>query len=491
MAEQEKRRVPTTPDGRPLTKEELAERRERQRQKALAKSKKRFRRFFWIYTLIVLLIGGAGLAVLYRYLDAYEQGQGKYVMDEFLSAHTEEDYLQLLLSSPTLELGEFEQSEDIMRAYFETSCRGENISYRETAGVSTAEKPVYTVKAGSHDLCRVALTPAEDLPFGFHRWRMESCVPYISPYALQSVSISVEAPDDETVFINGKAVDSSYITNNDIPCTKLTPLESRYASAPHRVLYEVPGLYGDFTVTDSSGSEVFPAEENGKLLYRLGGVGGYSFTVTAPANASVFVCDTLLGEGEITSRGDDLLKGLELYTHDQSAADVTYTVSGLYRKPVIRVEAPAGCAIEQNEGEDGTIICRYLPDENLKAEHLALVEQFFKANMDYGAGNNGALTTALQLSLYNSDLYNYFANSTAAMIWASDTTINYEYLTYDNFIPWGEDCFTCRVSYKAALHSQAWYEATDSVLEDSYDLAFVRHNDVWYAAAMAIVDDTE
>ena len=487
MAEQDKRKA-SAQDSRPLTKEELAERRERSRQRALAKSKKRFRRFFWIYTLIVLLLGGAGLAVLYRYLDAYEQGQGKYVMEEFLSAHTEEDYLSLLLSSPTLELGEFEQNEDVMRVYFETSCRGQNVSYREAAGVSTPDKPVFTVKAGSRDLCRVTLAPAEDLPFGFHRWRMESCVPYVSPYALSSVSIAIEAPDDETVFINGKAVSADYITNNDIPCTELTALESRYAAAPHRVLYEVSGLYGDFTVTDGSGQEVYPTEEDGRLLFRLGGAGGYSFTVTAPANASVYVCDTLLGETEITERGVDLLKGLELYTHDQSAADVTYSVSGLYRKPEIRVEAPEGCTLEQTGGDGSVISCRYLPDEKLKAEHLPLVEQFFKANMDYSAGNNGALTTCLQLSLYNSDLYNYFANSTAAMIWASDTTISYDYLTYDNFVPWGDDCFTCRVSYKAALHSQSWYEETDSVLEDAYDLVFVKHMDVWYAAAMAIVE---
>ena len=144
--------------------------------------------------------------------------------------------------------------------------------------------------------------------------------------------------------------------------------------------------------------------------------------------------------------------------------------------------------MEQSEGEDGAVLCRYLPDEALQREQQPLVEKFFAANMGYGAGNNGELATLLQLTLYGSELYNYFANSTAAMIWASDTTITDDYLNYSDFIPCGEDAFTCRVSYKAHLKSQSWYETTDSVLEDAYDLAFVRHNNQWYAAAMAIVE---
>ena len=488
MAETEKRRVPTDENGRPLSREEMAERRERARQRAVARSKRRFRRFFWVYTAVILLLGGVGLGVLYRYLDAYEQSQGKYVMEEFLASHSDDDYLEILLSAPTLELGEFESSEEVMTRYFESSCRGQRYSYREAAGVSSAEKPVYTVKAGKYDVCRVTLTPAEDLPFGFHRYRLESCVPYVSPYALTATSIAIEAPEDEPVFLNGREVSAAYITDDNIPCTELTALERRYASAPHRVLYEVSGLYGDITVTDGSGSEVYPSDGEEQLFYRLGGEGGYSFTVTAPANASVYVCDTLLGGEEITARGDDLFAGLEQYTGGVSSAAVTYSLTGLYRKPVIRVEAPEGCRLEQSEGEDGAVLCRYLPDEALQREQQPLVEKFFAANMGYGAGNNGELPTLLQLTLYGSELYNYFANSTAAMIWASDTTITYDYLNYSDFIPCGEDAFTCRVSYKAHLKSQSWYETTDSVLEDAYDLAFVRHNNQWYAAAMAIVE---
>ena len=58
MAETEKRRVPTDENGRPLSREEMAERRERARQRAVARSKRRFRRFFWVYTAVILLLGG-------------------------------------------------------------------------------------------------------------------------------------------------------------------------------------------------------------------------------------------------------------------------------------------------------------------------------------------------------------------------------------------------------------------------------------------------
>lgn len=450
---------------------------------------KRFRKRLLIYAVIFLLIGFAGLFVFSRYLAAYEQGRGDHAVQAWMESRTERDYRSLLLSKQFLTLSEFERNEEIVNAYFDASCAGKPFSYREAAGVSTQERPVYTIKAGSADVARVTLRPGKSVGFGFYSWEVESAEAYVSPYALSSVTIALEAMEGDRFFLNGVAIGAQYITDNNVSLSALSPLESRYADKPHLVRYEIPGLYGALTLTDAAGNEISATEENGMPVYRPGGKGGYSFTVTVPAGALVTVCGTPLNSAELVSKGMDPLEGLDTFLGEGcSAAQLTYSASGLFREPDIQVMAPAGMSLAKTVEADGSLSYTPVADEALKEEHLALVQSFFEDNMSYAAGNKGSLQSVLQKTLYGTELYNYFSNSTAAMIWASDTKISYEYLNYEDFIPRGENCFTCTVSYKANLSAQSWYTVNESQLEDSYLLTFVRWQDVWYCAAMSLIE---
>ena len=450
---------------------------------------KRFRKRLLIYSAVFLFIGFVGLFVFSRYLSAYEQGRGEHAVSAWMEGKSEEDYRALMLSGPILTLSEFETNDAIINAYFDASCAGKSFSYREAAGVSTAERPVFTIKAGAADVGRLTLRRGKSVGFGFHSWVVDSAEPYISPYALSSVKIALEVMAGEPYYLNGVAIGEQYITDGDISVSALSPLESRYADKPHLVRYEIPGLYGKLTVTDARGNEIPATEENGMPVYRPGGKGGYGFVITVPAGSTVTVCGTALTDAELTEKGMNPLEGLERFLGEGcSAAQLTYAAFGLFRQPDIQVVPPAGMTVIRSDGENGSIVYTPAPDEALKAQHLDMVKSFFDDNMNYSAGNNAYLQNLLLKTLYGTELYNYFSNSTAAMIWASDTKISYDYLNFDNFVSRGENCFTCTVSYKASLSSQQWYTTTESQLEDSYILTFVRYMDVWYAAAMSLIE---
>ncbi len=452
--------------------------------------RKAFRRGLLIYSVVFLMVGFAALFVFSRYLAAYEQGRGTHAVQAWMEGKSEEDYRALLLSEPVLTLSEFEKNEDIINAYFDASCAGKNISCRETAGVSTAEKPVYSIRAGSADILRVSLRPGKSVGFGFHSWEVESVAPYISPYALRSVTVAVETLADAPLYLNDVAIDGKYLVDDALPLPSLSTLESRYTDKPAMVRYEIPGLYGALTVTDAEGNEISATEENGMPVYRPSGSGGYHFSVTVPAGSTVKVCGTPLTEAELSGEGINPLQGLERFLGEGcSAAQLTYSVSGLYRRPEIEVIPPAHMTLELEQPDENTWIYTPAADEELKETHLARVKAFFADNMGYAAGDNSYLQPVLEKTLYGTELYNYFSNSTAAMIWASDTKISYDYINYEDFVSRGEDCFTCSVSYKATLTSRSWYSTNTSQLEDSYILAFVRHQGVWYAASMSLVDE--
>ena len=71
------------------------------------------------------------------------------------------------------------------------------------------------------------------------------------------------------------------------------------------------------------------------------------------------------------------------------------------------------------------------------------------------------------------------------MIWASATEVHYDELEFTNFCPVGDSCFTCTIRYKADFQATTWHERYSYDLQNAYELAFVLHNGVWYAAAMS------
>ena len=256
----------------------------------------------------------------------------------------------------------------------------------------------------------------------------------------------MEAAEEEPVFLNGRAIGADYLAAENVPYQTMTSLERRSADPPMRVSYRIDGLYGSITVTDAAGT-VIPAETAEDCVsYVFPERAEYSFAVRAPAAARVYVNGTLLGPEERTGEKAGLLDALSDYAEGSDAV-AFYAASGLYRAPEITAEPPEGYTLERSVDEDGTVRYGFAGDDALAEARMGTAERFFNTYLRYSAGDQNAYSTLLNLILRGTDLYTYVSDSTAAMAWAADTIVDYEYLTFDHFVPWGERCFTCRVSY--------------------------------------------
>ena len=67
--------------------------------------------------------------------------------------------------------------------------------------------------------------------------------------------------------------------------------------------------------------------------------------------------------------------------------------------------------------------------------------------------------------------------------------MTYDELTFTDFSYVGEDCFVCTIRYKADFTANAWQEQKNYNMQNAYELAFVRSNGTWYAAAMDAVTE--
>ncbi len=450
---------------------------------------------FWalfvpIYSGIILAIGAVGCYILYQYMDAYESSRPENVMDEFLASTTEADWINYMKNTGSLEFSAFDDRSDIIDNYFDVSCKGKKVSYSEAVSVSTVDAPVYNVKAGSASMVRAFLEKDKDLPFGFSSWKVEHVEAYIPTQNMASLTIRIEAPHSYPLAINGVSLDEKYIIDANVAHENVSTLEQRYSSIPTRALYEVSGLYGTVVVTDSEGNEIHPvaeADSNGIVHYIVPSE-TYAFKVTAPSDAMIFCNDIILTSSELTQSTAGVLKDWTKYTNGSDDGRSTYSVNGLYVRPEIKATAPNGRLLEKSIAEDGTIVFDYIGSDALKDQVVDIVDHFFSLYINYGAGNEYAYTSLLECIKEGTDLYTYVEDSTAAMIWASDTSVDFDYLTYSRFIQWSDSCFTCRVSYKANMYASAWYESYSYDLENTYDLIFIKDNGEWMAASMDIVD---
>jgi len=470
-----------------------ARRRAAAKEKKLRRSRKRWRTFIVIYSIVFLLLGAAGCYVLYQYSAAYEASLPEHVMDAFMAETTPEQWEEYICRGAGIDVSSFENAEELVREYYDAAVRGKPLSYRRDLQASGSDRTVYVVRGGGMELCTVTLVPKGRNAAGFGRqlWQLGEVASRFTLDRLESVTLEIDAPADSTIYVNGKALGAEYLTGEQAPVPDLTELESRFDSQPSFVRYRVEDLYGEITVTDDAGRTLAPErdEQSGVIHYVGRADTVYSFTVRAPENVTVSVNGAQLLRSDASREEYGVLAGLDAYTHGQAYQTLTYAFDGLYTQPSISAVGADGRELTPLVNERGELFFFPAQDDALAAQVQQWAEEFFTRYIDYTgkAYNGGRHEALLGRILPGTALYSYIRDSRDAMIWASATEVHYDELTFADFYPVGEDCFTCTIRYKGDFAATAWHESYTYEMQNAYELAFVRIDDIWYAAAMSAV----
>ncbi|MCR5664109.1 MAG: hypothetical protein K6G17_04410 [Oscillospiraceae bacterium] len=221
-----------------------------------------------VYSALVLLVGALGLKYLYHYLDAYERSLPQHVIDDFVNGLREETWLREIREASPLASNGFDSPEAKFTAYYDENWRGKPLGCYKSSALSTEDNPVYIVTVGSNRLYRVVLEKAESAGYGFSYWRIRSkeLLFYDSFPGFETYSITIEVPKNDCVYVNGKLLGPSFVTDREFLYTGLKTEQSQFISPPTFVRYRVEGLYEPVSVADSYGPLVGQGEDG--TLYR-------------------------------------------------------------------------------------------------------------------------------------------------------------------------------------------------------------------------------
>lgn len=254
---------------------------------------------FWgIYAIVFAVIAMAVvglLGYLWKYLSAYEQSRPMRVAKEAVARLAEGEAEQLLLA----ELSPFE-SGALGDNVFARLSESESLDVAEKAGVSTAEKPVFAVRAEGKEILTVRLTPSGRNTF-FQCWEVEG-VSLTRPERLVLTVV-----EGVKLRVNGVEVGEEYIAERDIPLDGYADFPQE---APRCVRYELPPLCVE-PVVELEGSESAPRAERTQEGWRVSysAEGGEREKAVAIAAAKEYVAFASDEEAPIDALDRYLVKG--------------------------------------------------------------------------------------------------------------------------------------------------------------------------------------
>lgn len=214
---------------------------------------RKFVRGCLVYALVVLMLGGVGLAVLWNFLRAYEDSRSQYAVSAFIDGLTEETVLQgveaqLREIDPNLQ--SWASAEQVVRA----ACAQGFQAVKDSAA-STDTVLRYRIRSGKTALGSFTLTAEDKGAFGLPQWTVSHSEYDVS--ALYGPPISVTVDSRAQVLSEGTPLPERYITERNIPYELFAELASAY-DFPTRVTYTVEGYLGALSlrVLDRNGRDV-------------------------------------------------------------------------------------------------------------------------------------------------------------------------------------------------------------------------------------------
>ncbi len=452
------------------------------------KKKKKFGLALLIYALALLLVIGAGMFLLWKYVDAYERSRPEHVVDAFM-ASVDETYWETLAesSSAMFPTTEFENSNDIARQCFE-AVRGQLYTYRKRAADSTDEAPAYTIRVGGNDFAKLTLRRFGSAGFGFDTWTPDT-VELLPDFVPEARTVTITVPTGSQITLNGVTVPDRMITETSV-CAELSELEKNFTTTvPTMSVYTVEGLYGnlDVKVIDSAGRELAPVYADGTLYtYELHVEETHSVTVVAPNTAEVKVNGAVLTEDYITDMEPlQLLSRVTEYLPGGTLPQMcTYTVTGIVSEiESVTAKDADGKTLAGLQGEDGSWSFAW-GGGTIPSSRMERVRGFMEAYLDFSADVYDATDTNwanIQTYLVtDGDAYQRFEFALDGLDWTQSSEAVLNSCSVLSYAEFGENCFVVRV----AMNSTVTRANGDTTEDNTFDVVFVQSDGEWLVETM-------
>lgn len=438
-----------------------------------------FARALILYTVVLVVAAVAVMAVLWKYLEAYEFTRPENVMSQFEQMADEQYWETAITSSFAVTPSEFETKSQLEDELCLRLLRDGKMTYVKDEAYTDAA-PVYLVSVNGVELCRVYMSPQTGGEAGFGLQYMsinkvELLADFIAPAAR---SITITAPVGATVTVNGIAVSENYLSDAAPDTSYLPELEQNAADL--LCCYEIANIYGTVEIagTAANGDTLVAekSDENGAVFALP--EGELSYTIYAPAGATVSVNGVELDEN-YKKTGEDttlnLFEGLENYG---AAPEIeAWEVGGLHQTPEITAADESGTALSAPYLQDGVYVFQPAEDEELAASQQQYAETFYDLYAAFEANRDDKLDT----NYYNILPYMYGGTPLGTRL-ASEYSSrqpsggvaagSYDSVEVTGFVPYGDNLYTCTV----LLYN-------DDELAGSCAVAFIKASGKWYAAA--------
>lgn len=438
-----------------------------------------FARALILYTVVLVVAAVAVMAVLWKYLEAYEFTRPENVMSQFEQMADEQYWETAITSSFAVTPSEFETKSQLEDELCLSLLRDGKMTYVKDE-VYTDAAPVYLVSVNGVELCRVYMSPQAGGEAGFGLQYMsinkvELLADFIAPKAR---SITITAPVGATVTVNGIAVSENYLSDAAPDTSYLPELEQNATDL--LCCYEIANIYGTVeiagTATNGDTLVAEKSDENGAVFALP--EGELSYTIYAPAGATVSVNGVELDENyKKTGEGTtlSLFEGLENYG---AAPEMeAWEVGGLHQTPEITAADESGTALSAPYLQDGVYVFQPAADEELAASQQQYAETFYNLYAAFEANRDDKLDT----NYYNILPYMYGGTPLGTRL-ASEYSSrqpsggvaagSYDSVEVTGFVPYGDNLYTCTV----LLYN-------DDELAGSCAVAFIKASGKWYAAA--------
>ncbi len=206
--------------------------------------RKKFWRHYRIFCLIafVLIIGFA--IFFWLFLSSYEQGRSTYLVQDIVDGFNKKDYDYLIQKIDKIGFTNNDYYEKIL-----SSKNYQDVSFERKMGVYKDDAPVYSIKSNNQEIAVVSLklAPEKGL-FNINRWLIDKM-----ELTIETNDISIVVPKGIKPFINGQAVDDSYIQDNEYYPPNIKNILNKVNFEALNE-YVVPNVYEESTITLSSGT---------------------------------------------------------------------------------------------------------------------------------------------------------------------------------------------------------------------------------------------